>query len=170
MRVVSTTEVTPDLELLRAEAESLHGIDWSVDRFYQTDYLYSVAYVDDQPVAMSCLQQPSLYADLGVVGICRKYFSKQPDTTALTSSHVGLFGQPMFEDQWAKAQELGLTKIVVVSPTPGFVKSCKARLPKYNELTGQEWYVGDGRYEAMPGVFQYVMWTGQEECYFAPEA
>lgn len=166
LRIVSTTNITPDLELLREEAESLYGIDWSNERFYQRDYLYSVAYVDDVPTAMSCLQQHFMWTDLDVVGICRRFFSKQPDSTALTTSHVGTFGQPMFIDQWNKAQELGITKLVAVSPTEAFVNSCKARLPKYKELTGQDWYVGDNTFETMPGCFHYVMWTGQEECYF----
>lgn len=171
MRIESTTEPTEAVELLRAEAEELHGIDWSSDRFYLGNIaLYNVIFEDDVPTVVSMLQQHPEWQTADVWGICRRYYSRTVDDAVPSAASAGKYGELMFVEQYNKAKELGYTKLMISQAREAFVHVHTTRLPRYEELTGEQWNVSTGRHITMPGVAQYIMWNGTGDCWFEAEA
>jgi hypothetical protein len=170
LRIVSTTDVTEDVETLRSEAESIHGADWSPERFFTGAALYSVIYEDDVPTVVGMLQQHPVWINNNIWGLCRKYYTRTVDTAMPSASSAGKYGELMFVEHYNKGKELGYKKFMISQARSTFVDVAKVRLPRYQELTGEQWNVGDGRYYTLLGVAQYVMWNGTGDCWFEAEA
>lgn len=167
-KIVSTIEPTDDVEPLRARAEREYGRNWSSDKFYNRPVqLYSVVYEYGIPVALSQLQRNEDWPE-GVWGLCRRYYSVRPDHTSTNATHGGKWGEPMFVDQYMRGKELGINKFMLSMARSSFVRVQEKRLARCDELTGDKWYTDYTRYLISKSP-QYVMWNGQEDCYFEAE-
>lgn len=165
-----TDETTDTVEFLRKRAEDEYGVNWSKERFYVNCYYFTVGYLDGVPEWLSTLQQNPFWVDKGVVGFCRRSYTRIHTDNGITPGYLGDFGEPTFIAHYNKGIEMGFNRFVLTSDRRGKVRSNISRLGRFEELTGVKWYTKDERYMTIPTPeYQYCIWSNEEECYFEKE-
>lgn len=159
-----------DVERLRKIAERDYGENWSPERFHLNCYLYTVGYLNDEPVWLSTLQQNPTWEAKGIIGFCRRTWTETHTDGGITPGYLGDFGEPTFIAHYNKGYEMGFRRFVLTSDRRGKVRSNISRLGRFEELTGVKWYTKDERYYTVPPkTLQYCIWSNEEECYFEKE-
>jgi len=159
-----------DAEWLRRLAERDYGANWSKERFHVNCYLYTVGYINDEPVWLSTLQQNPAWEEKGVIGFCRRSYTEVRTDNGITPGYLGDFGEPTFIAHYNAGYDMGFRRFVLTSDRRGKVRSNYSRLGRFEELTGVPWYTKDERYQTVPpDCYQYCIWSNEEYCYFEKE-